>query len=134
MKLSQIPPVPGVVFKPSPECQMPAFGPATPGGVNAPTGIAPHGCAPGPSGSKPGSPFACTQLVFDELWKPHTPVVTYSQTGLTFRRPGLLTGWRNGIQPPLPLSKFQGTRAGVPVPAGQVVEPRMPRSRTPFGT
>ena len=134
MKLSQMAPVPGVVFKPSPECQMPAFGPAAPGGVKAPTGIAPQGSGPVPSGSLPGSPFACTQLVFDELWKPHTPVVTYSQTELRDKLPGLLTGWRNGIHPPSPLSKFQGTRAGVPPPDGQVVDPRMPRSSTPFGT
>src|SRR6266571_7879179 len=66
-----------------------------------------------------------------DVWKPHSPFVFHSHIGFGEMDPALLCGCRIGTQPPLVLSKFQGTLSPLD---GPVAENRMPRSRKPFGT
>src|SRR5262245_55571875 len=99
-----------------------------------------HGCAwlshgagkaPGVAGSP--SPECQTPNLPSPaaVWKPQLPPVLNSHNGLTLMPLGVLSGCRNGNQPPLLLSKFHGARW--PASAG-LFEFRIPLSRIGFPT
>jgi hypothetical protein len=76
----------------------------------APTVRAAQGAAPGPSGSFPGVPSASTQFDLLCVWKPQVPFFIQCHSGrVAGVVPGAEAASRAVYQPPLLLSKFQGT-------------------------